>query len=116
MSDLEESGSLWRYKCPFEGCDKNTGRAKSIGYKEFAIHSGELRILEFGSTELDLWIILFSGVMHGVLERWAEVSELEGAKELYKTLKGWREAEGKELPEMPEVKVEEMHICYICDG
>ena len=54
--------------------------------------------------------------MHGVLERWAEVSELEGAKELYKTLKGWREAEGKELPEMPEVKVEEMHICYICDG
>lgn len=45
-SDLEEFGSLWRYKCPFEGCDKNTGRAKSIGYKEFAIHSGEFRSLE----------------------------------------------------------------------
>ena len=54
--------------------------------------------------------------MHGVLERWAEHNELDGAKELYKTLKGWREAEGKQLPEMPEVKVEEMHICYICDG
>ena len=61
-------------------------------------------------------ILLFPGVMHGVLERWAEDSELEGAKELFKTLKGWREAEGKELPEMPEVKVEEMHICYICEG
>ena len=41
MADLEEFGSLWRYKCPFEGCDKNSGRAKSIGYKEFAIHCGE---------------------------------------------------------------------------
>ena len=54
MSDLEEFGSLWRYKCPFEGCDKNTGRAKSIGYKEFAIHSGEeFRRLEICSTVLD---------------------------------------------------------------
>ena len=41
--DLEEFGSQWRYKCPFEGCDKNAGRAKTIGYKEFAIHSGEFR-------------------------------------------------------------------------
>ena len=54
--------------------------------------------------------------MHGILERWAADSELEGAQELHKTLVSWREAEGKELPEMPEVKVEEMHICYICNG
>ena len=54
--------------------------------------------------------------MHGVLERWAGDSELDGAQELHKTLKSWREAEGKELPEMPEVKVEEMHICFICNG
>ena len=45
-SDLDEFKQLWAYKCPFEGCDKNTGRAKTIGYKEFAIHSGE-----FGSIE-----------------------------------------------------------------
>jgi len=97
MSDLEEFGSLWRYKCPFEGCDKNTGKAKakSMGYKEFAIHCG---------------------AMHGVLERWAAESELDGAQEFHKTLKSWRESEGKELPEMPEVKVEEMHICFICNG
>ena len=94
-SDLEEMGNLWRYKCPFEGCDYNTARAKSIGYKQFAIHSG---------------------MMHGVLERWAENNGLEGARELYNTLKGWREAEGKELPEMPEVKVEQIHTCYICEG
>ena len=54
--------------------------------------------------------------MHGVLERWAADSDLEGAQELLKTLVSWREADGKELPEMPEVKVEEMHICYICNG
>ena len=97
ITDLDELGSLWRYRCTFEGCDKNSGRAKSLGmgYKEFAIHLG---------------------FMHGVLERWAEDNEMEGTKELFKTLKGWREAEGKQLPDLPEVKVEEMHICYICNG
>ena len=43
MSDLEELGRVWRYKCPFEGCDRNTRKVKinSMGYKEFAIHCGE---------------------------------------------------------------------------
>ena len=27
-------------RCPFENCDKSSGKSKAIGYKEFAIHAG----------------------------------------------------------------------------
>ena len=96
LADIDEiSSKRYRYKCTVEGCDMNKGKGKEMGYKALAIHNGK---------------------EHGILERWAAESELEGARELHATLKGWREAEGKELPEIPEVKVEEMHTCLICEG
>ena len=34
LLELEEFGKLYKYKCPFENCDKNMGhRNKLIGYK-----------------------------------------------------------------------------------
>merc|ERR1712098_572150 len=95
LSDLEEYGSKYKYKCPFENCDKGTAKAKAIGYKEFSIHAG---------------------VMHGILERWAEDSEREGAKDLYELLKSQREEEGKALMEVPQIPFEEVHTCCICNG
>ena len=93
---FEEFGKKYKYKCQFEGCDKASAKAKPVGYKELAIHAG---------------------VMHGILERWAaDEQERPGAKELYETLKGVREADGNELPAIPDTIVERVHTCLICQG
>jgi len=92
---IEEYGSKYKYKCPFDNCDKGKPKAKPTGYKELSIHSGS---------------------MHGILERWAQDSNKEGAKELYELLKSQREEEGKALEEVPNIPFEEVHTCCICDG
>lgn len=97
MLDLEEFGSLWRYyKCPFEGCDKNTGRAKSIGYyKEFAIHCG---------------------VMHGVHREVGRESELDGAQELRLSRAGGRQkARSSQRCQKSRWKRCTMHLCNRAD-
>ena len=95
LSDIEEYGAKYKYKCPFENCDKGTAKAKAIGFKELAIHCG---------------------VMHGILERWAENSDKEEAKELYELLKFQREEDGKVLGNVPHIPFEEVHTCCICKG
>ena len=52
--------------------------------------------------------------MHGVLERWAK--EEANCRELYELLRSVREEEGAKLPEVPDIIVEECHICLLCNG
>ena len=52
--------------------------------------------------------------MHGVLERWAK--EEANCRELYELLRSVREEEGGKLPEVPDIIVEECHICLLCNG
>ena len=30
---VEEYGNKWRYRCPFDTCEKNAGKGRAIGYK-----------------------------------------------------------------------------------
>ena len=30
---IEEFGNKWRYRCPFDACEKNAGKGRAIGYK-----------------------------------------------------------------------------------
>ena len=30
---IEEFGHKWKYRCPFDTCEKNAGKGRSIGYK-----------------------------------------------------------------------------------
>ena len=93
--DLCENKRVFKYFCPYgpdvgdngEACFK-FGDKKPMGYKEFSIHMGR---------------------DHGVLERWAEVNN----QEVYEML---REEKSEELPEMLEYRVEEGHICLLCNG
>ena len=78
LSEVDEYGSKYKYKCPFENCERGKPKARLFGYKELSIHCG---------------------AMHGVLERWAKDSDEEEAKELYELLKSQREEEGKALVE-----------------
>jgi len=93
--DLEIFGAKYRYKCPFPDCDKNKGRSKPIGYKEYAIHCG---------------------VAHHQVERWMVVDTRPGMQEIYDIIKRARELEDGKLEDMPDVIVEEMHTCLICKG
>ena len=92
---FEEFGHRFKYKCTVEGCDKGSVKAKQTGYKELAIHTS---------------------MMHGVLERWAEQSQVKGAQELYQILRMRREDQGQSLQDVPEISVEELHTCLLCDG
>ena len=59
---------------------------------------------------------IHSGVDHGLLERWALEQTRQGSLELYELLRRNREAEGGTLEELPELVVEELHDCLVCDG
>eukprot|EP00092_Neocalanus_flemingeri_P016646 GFUD01018009.1.p1 GENE.GFUD01018009.1~~GFUD01018009.1.p1 ORF type:complete len:580 (-),score=159.68 GFUD01018009.1:202-1941(-) len=93
--ELEEYGAKFRYKCPFPNCSKNQGRNKAIGYKEYAIHCG---------------------VAHHQIEKWMVANMRPGLEEVYAAVKIAREEESMEMVDMPEVVVEEMHTCFICEG
>jgi len=96
ISELEEYGIKYRYRCPFVDCAKNQGRIKATGYKEYAIHCA---------------------VWHHQIEKWMVADKREGIMEVYQTIVAAREEENIELDEMPdEVEVEEMHTCIICQG
>ena len=47
-----------------------------------------------------------------VLERWAELNN----REVFEMLRAEREEKGGELPETLEYRVEEFHICLLCNG
>eukprot|EP00092_Neocalanus_flemingeri_P030842 GFUD01033496.1.p1 GENE.GFUD01033496.1~~GFUD01033496.1.p1 ORF type:complete len:578 (-),score=151.16 GFUD01033496.1:164-1897(-) len=93
--ELEVYGAKFRYKCPFPNCSKNQGRNKAIGYKEYAIHCG---------------------VAHHQIEKWMVANMRLGLEEVYAAVKIAREEESMEMVDMPEVIVEEMHTCFICEG
>ena len=95
FKDLEEYGSKFRYKCPFINCNKNQGRNKAIGYKEYAIHCG---------------------VAHHQVEKWMLADPRPGIKDVYDAIKAAREADRIVFEEMPDVVVEVMHTCVICGG
>ena len=95
IEDIEEYGKRFRYKCPMSDCDKSSPKAKPMGYKEFSIHCGSY---------------------HGILERWAQQSSVQGAQELYKQLLSGREEAGQALPPVPDYHVEEVHTCLLCHG
>ena len=92
---IDEMGENWKYRCPFDDCEKNKGKVKPEGYKAISIHMG---------------------ADHNVLELWARDQTMEGAKRLYEILKNNREAAGKELQDLPVLRVEEFHTCLVCRG
>ena len=95
VTEIEEYGRQFRYKCQVENCEKSSSKSKAMGYREFSMHMGS---------------------NHGILERWAEKSDKDGAKELYHSLKNWREQKGETFPENPNYSVEEVHTCLLCHG
>ena len=92
---IEEYGKQFRYRCQVENCEKSAAKSKSMGYREFVMHTGS---------------------SHGILERWAKETNRDGAQELYQALKTWREEAGRALPEIPSYEVEEVHTCLLCHG
>ena len=95
FKDLDQYGKKYRYKCPYVDCNKNVGRTKPLGYREYAIHCG---------------------VAHHQIERWMLADDRPGLREVYDAIKAAREAEGFALEELPDVVVEEVHICILCNG
>jgi len=95
FEELEEYGNKFRYKCPFTNCNKNVGRTKPLGYKEYAIHCG---------------------VFHHQVEKWMMNDHREGIRDVYEALRDARIAKGGKLLEMPAVNVEEVHTCILCKG
>ena len=90
--EMEEFGKKFRYKCQGENCGK---KSKAMGYREFSMHMG---------------------LHHGILERWAKESDMEGAQDLYNVLKNGREEIGQTLPKNTNYVVEEIHTCLLCHG
>jgi len=95
FEELEEYGNKFRYKCPFTNCNKNVGRTKPLGYKEYAIHCG---------------------VFHDQVEKWMMNDHREGIRDVYEAVRDNRIAKGGKLLEMPAVIVEEVHTCILCKG
>ena len=59
------------------------------------------------------------GAVHHLLEFWAlqqSQQVRQGSLELYQLLVSSREADGGVIPEIPELRVEELHTCLICKG
>ena len=59
------------------------------------------------------------GAVHHLLELWALQQSQQGRQgslELYQLLVNSREADGKVIQEIPELRVEELHKCLICKG
>ena len=95
---VEAFGNKFKYKCPFigSGCDKNTGKVKGMGYKEYAVHLA---------------------VRHHLLERWMLGTSEPALREVGERLRELREEAGEEMKELPEKQlVEEVHCCLICGG
>ena len=102
--DILDDKRRFKYFCPY-GPDNGPhmingeaanecfkfGDKKPMGYKEFSIHMGSV---------------------HGVMERWAELNN----REVFEMLRAEREEKGGELPETFEYRVEEFHICLLCNG
>jgi len=121
-----------KYNCPAAVC---ANRRRKFGYKDFAIHQAaehkgleqvlaihpdeRVRNLIPKLEEIDDNVEEIQRrrkMVLGLFEMKQEVCELERVKinEHFKTLK--RRREGKEFPDMPEVREGYMHICYICNG
>jgi len=92
----DEFGQRFKYKCPFTECEKNTGRKiAQMGFKEYAIHIA---------------------VRHYVMESlMAEIKTPEMA-DILEEVVAVRHARGEQVVEIPEVIVEELHTCLICEG
>ena len=123
-----------KYNCPAAVC---ANRRRKFGYKDFAIHQaaehkGLEQVLAIHPDERvrnlipklaieekddnDEEIQRIRKMVLGVFEMKQEVCEFERnkIKEQEKMLQ--RRREGKEFPEVPEVREEYKHICYICEG
>eukprot|EP00092_Neocalanus_flemingeri_P007412 GFUD01008004.1.p1 GENE.GFUD01008004.1~~GFUD01008004.1.p1 ORF type:complete len:555 (+),score=150.79 GFUD01008004.1:62-1666(+) len=94
---LELFGLRFKYKCPFVTCSRNTGRGagKMMGYKEYSIHCG---------------------VAHHLLEKVMARDKREGLNEVRAAIILERKREGISWEEMPEVQVEEVQTCLLCNG
>ena len=95
---LEEL-SRFKYKCPFQTCENNSGKrpAKPMFFKAYAIHCAA-----------------FHGQLEVALAR--DVATNPGLEEVRLAVLRYRQIKS-EVPEvMPSVIVEEFHTCVICKG
>ena len=94
---VDEYGKRFRYKCQVPECPRSIPKAKSVGFKEWAIHAG---------------------VAHHLVERVMEeeVGKIPAMKEVLAEITKVREAAGVDLDNLPMPNREEIHNCLVCDG
>jgi len=92
----DEYGQRFKYKCPFTECEKNTGRKiAQMGFKEYAIHIA---------------------VRHHLMESLMHEIKTPEMADMLEEVMAARHARGEQVVEIPEVVVEELHTCLICEG
>jgi len=92
----DEYGQRFKYKCPYTECEKNTGRKiAQMGFKEYAIHIA---------------------VRHHFLESLMYEIKTPEMADMLEEVIATRHAKGEQVVEIPEVVVEELHTCLICEG
>ena len=97
-SPVDEKGTMFKYRCPFNTCTQNNatrGGKKTVGYKEYALH--------LAKDHHQLEVVL-------ARDRRPEAAEVRSA------LIQARKREGGLLERVPEVQVEEVHVCLVCNG
>ena len=94
---VDEYGRRFRYKCQVPECPRSIPKAKSVGFKEWAIHAG---------------------VAHHLVERVMEeeVGKIPAMKEVLAEITKVREAAGVDLDNLPMPNREEIHNCLVCRG
>ena len=92
----DEYGKRFKYKCPFAECEKNTGRKVSqMGFKEYAIHIA---------------------VRHYLLESLMAEIKTPEMEDILEEVIAVRHAREEQVVPIPDVVVEELHTCLICEG
>ena len=97
-SPVDELGTMFKYRCPFNNCAENNatrGGKRTFGYKEYSLHLAKF---------------------HHLLEVALASDKRPGAAEVRAALIQARRREGGLLECVPEVQVEEVHVCLVCNG
>ena len=96
---IDESGSKFKYRCPFPECPKHTsnraGNKSLMGLREYSIHCA---------------------VTHFQLEVAMADDKRPGIEEVRAAIIQYRRKQGNKYEPMPELIFEEVHTCLLCNG
>ena len=94
---VDEYGRRFRYKCQVPNCPRSFPNAKSVGFREWAIHAGTAHYLVEKAME-------------------KEVEKNPAMKEVLAKVRQLRKAQDVLLENMPGPSREEIHNCLLCSG